>query len=86
MTRSWASVLALVGAALIASGCSAPPRPNVVVITIDTLRADHVGAYGYRRPTTPFFDRFAARGFLFEQDPDYADTLQKLAARFRTRR
>lgn len=48
----------------------APERfeaPNVVVICIDTLRADHVGAYGYRRPTTPVIDAVAARGVLFEQ-------------------
>jgi hypothetical protein len=38
---------------------------DIVLITIDALRADHVGAYGYRRPTTPNFDRLAARGALF---------------------
>jgi arylsulfatase A-like enzyme len=35
-------------------------------VTIDTLRADHVGAYGYPRDTTPFLDRLAAEGVLFE--------------------
>jgi arylsulfatase A-like enzyme len=39
---------------------------NVVVIAIDTLRADHVGAYGYPRPTTPHLDRLAADGLVFE--------------------
>src|SRR5262249_41571159 len=36
---------------------SAQRFPNVVILTIDTLRADHVAAYGYHRPTTPNIDR-----------------------------
>ena len=46
-----------------------PPgtRSNVLLITIDTLRADHLGAYGYRRPTSPRIDALAARGTLFER-------------------
>jgi len=43
------------------------PRMNVILISIDTLRADHVGTYGYHRPTTPFIDSLASRGVLFEQ-------------------
>jgi arylsulfatase A-like enzyme len=43
-----------------------PSDANIVVIAIDTLRADHVGAYGYRRPTTPRLDEFAARSVVFE--------------------
>jgi arylsulfatase A-like enzyme/HEAT repeat protein len=44
-----------------------PRRPDadVLVITIDALRADHVGAYGYKRPTTPNIDRLAAGGVRF---------------------
>jgi choline-sulfatase len=47
------------------------PRPtptarNLVLITIDTLRADHVGAYGYRRARTPVLDGLASGGALFE--------------------
>ena len=38
---------------------------SIVLVTIDTLRADHVSAYGYRRKTTPFFDSLAERGVLF---------------------
>src|SRR6185369_13588223 len=37
----------------------------VVLISLDSLRADHVGAYGYKRNTTPSFDRFAKEGVLF---------------------
>ncbi|RPJ59127.1 MAG: DUF229 domain-containing protein [Acidobacteria bacterium] len=46
-----------------------PPRqpgPNVILITADTLRADHLSAYGYARRTTPFLDRLAVNGVLFE--------------------
>jgi arylsulfatase A-like enzyme len=42
-----------------------PRYERVVLVTIDTLRADHVSAYGYRRPTTPFLDRLARAGVLF---------------------
>ena len=41
--------------------------PNVVILTIDTLRADHVSAYGYRRPTTPNLDRLLASGVRFTE-------------------
>lgn len=40
--------------------------PNVLVVIIDTLRADHVSAYGYSRETTPNIDRLAKHGVLFE--------------------
>ena len=43
-----------------------PPQPNIIIYLIDTLRADHLGAYGYDRPTSPNIDRFAADGILFE--------------------
>lgn len=43
-----------------------PERPNIVFITIDTLRADHLSCYGHRRPTSPSIDRLADRGILFE--------------------
>jgi arylsulfatase A-like enzyme len=42
------------------------PR-HLVLISLDTLRADHLGAYGYDKPTSPVFDRLAARGVLFLQ-------------------
>ena len=43
------------------------PQPNVVLITIDTLRADHVGAYGYKQIKTPNIDGLAADGARFER-------------------
>jgi arylsulfatase A-like enzyme len=46
---------------------TAPPgTPNVLVIVVDTLRADHVSSYGYARPTTPNLDRLAAQGVRFD--------------------
>ena len=39
---------------------------NVLLVTIDTLRADRVGAYGSRRGITPALDRFAAEGVRYE--------------------
>ena len=41
-------------------------RPDVVLVSIDTLRADHLSAYGYKRPTSPFIDELASNGVLFE--------------------
>ena len=40
-------------------------RRNVILISIDTLRADHVGCYGYDKPTTPRIDALAAEGIVF---------------------
>ncbi len=59
--------LALCAAALWLSCATetAPPR-NLLLITLDTLRADHLGAYGYDRPTSPELDSFAARATVFE--------------------
>lgn len=42
-------------------------RPDVVVIVLDTLRADHVSAYGYARRTTPRIDALAAEGVLYRR-------------------
>jgi len=42
-----------------------PPPDVVVLVTIDTLRADHLGCYGYPRKTSPFLDRLAADGVIF---------------------
>lgn len=43
------------------------PFDNVVLITIDTLRADHLGSYGYPRPVSPFLDSLAAEGVRFDR-------------------
>ena len=56
--RGWG--LALAALAVLAGGCRrAPDRPNLVLVTIDTLRADHTTPYGYRHDTTPVLARLA---------------------------
>ena len=62
----------LITATLFAAGCSHPAevprqRPNVLLVTIDTLRADHVGAYGETGALTPTIDGLAKDGLRFEQ-------------------
>ena len=42
-------------------------KPNVILLTIDTLRADMLNCYGYNTPLTPNIDRLAASGIRFEQ-------------------
>ena len=41
------------------------PR-NIILISLDTLRADHLGTYGYHRNTSPFIDAFAKESIVFE--------------------
>jgi arylsulfatase A-like enzyme len=45
---------------------AAPGSPNVLLIVVDTLRADHLSSYGYSRQTTPQIDNLAAHGVLFQ--------------------
>lgn len=67
-----ASFLALGAAAVVVTSlaCGGPAfqaaRPDIVLIVVDTLRADHLGAYGYTRDTSPVIDALAERGVLFE--------------------
>ena len=71
LVRFLSPVLGL-GLVLVVGCSSGEPSPascrdcNVVLISIDTLRADHVAALGYPRATTPHFDALAARGVLYE--------------------
>lgn len=43
------------------------PTRGVILISIDTLRADHLSSYGYDRPTSPFLDSLAKRGVRFDR-------------------
>lgn len=61
-------------AALLLAGCGGGEAPrreppdtpaSLILVSIDTLRADHLGAYGYPRPTSPHLDRLAGRGVRF---------------------
>lgn len=51
------------------AGCGpdAAPRPNIVVYLVDTLRQDHLGVYGYERPTSPRLDALAEDSVVFRQ-------------------
>ncbi len=70
LRRPFAATIALLAAAL-GAGCEPGPPSGrghgVLVIAVDALRADHVGALGYDRNTTPNLDRLAAEGAIFEQ-------------------
>lgn len=62
-----ASYLVVLLIALTSTGCDhLASRPDIVLVTVDALRADHLGAYGYARATSPRIDRLAAEGILFE--------------------
>jgi len=64
----FSSLLAAVG--LLVGACSLadkPPRPDILLITVDTLRADAVGAYGAAEARTPRIDQLAASGTLYER-------------------
>ena len=68
MTRGLLLAAALVIGCTKENETSAVPRgPNIILISIDTLRADHLGAYGYARDVSPNLDRLAARGVVFER-------------------
>jgi arylsulfatase A-like enzyme len=63
--------IALVVGILGLSGCGSKPepesRPNIVLIVVDTLRADHLESYGHHRPTSPSIDAFAGSAIRFER-------------------
>ena len=73
LRRSLAGLVAV--AVAVAAGCSAQEPapasaaspPDIVLVVIDTLRADRLGAYGADRPTSPQLDALAARGLRFER-------------------
>ncbi len=67
MNGRWAIGWLILLASLVAcsEGRELAPRPNVLVISADTLRPDHLGCYGYERNTSPNIDALARRGALF---------------------
>src|SRR5262245_23830797 len=68
----------LIALLVLLGGCDQPAKtvasareansthPNIILITLDTVRADHLGCYGYFRDTSPVFDAFAREAVLFE--------------------
>jgi len=69
LVRKTPAALGLLAAILLCPGATgaAANSPNVVLITIDTLRADHLGCYGNRRIPTPVADQLAQDGVLFQR-------------------
>lgn len=65
MTRgSMAAFLTLLLAS-VTLGCARTPPPNVLLIVVDTLRADRLGIFGDSRSLTPFLDEFATSAYVF---------------------
>ncbi len=61
-----AATVFLIAALFIRRESEPAGKPNVLLITIDTLRADHLGCYGYSAKTSPNLDRFAGEALLFQ--------------------
>lgn len=65
------TVKRLLALALLAVGCAEPvppaPRADVLLVTLDTTRADRLGVYGYDRETSPHLDRLAADAVVFDR-------------------
>jgi arylsulfatase A-like enzyme len=65
---AWLTLLALaLTQGMIASSTTKSGKTNVVLLIVDTLRADRLGCYGYEKPTSPSIDAIAKQGVLFEQ-------------------
>ncbi len=67
--RSFLITFGIAATLVLSAGCSQPEskttHPNVLLISLDALRADHLSCYGYDRRTSPFLDEIAARGTRF---------------------
>ncbi len=64
--RAARAFVAAFAAALTSTGCGRPARPNVLVLVMDTTRADRCSFEGYARPTTPRLDEFAKDAVVFK--------------------
>ena len=88
--KSWAilglggsAVIAVVVFALLAADEKRQRRPNVLIVSLDTVRADHCSTYGYERLTTPALDRVAQDGtVMLEAYAPMATTLPAHVAAF----
>jgi len=66
-SRAARTALAL-AIAIAATACDrSPARPDVLLVTVDTLRPDHLSLYGHSRPTSPHIDRLFAEAAVFER-------------------
>lgn len=67
MSRRLLLAALAVFAAVSAAGCGhRGPRPNIVLVVVDTLRQDHLATYGYARDTAPFLGALARQGVVFD--------------------
>jgi arylsulfatase A-like enzyme len=68
MTRRLLPLACALGAVVLSQGCVGPKGPpqRIVLVTVDTLRADHLGCYGYPRGVSPFLDDLAERSVVFD--------------------
>ncbi len=62
----WMTLLLLIGLVVVAVIAHPSRATSVVLVVLDTVRADHCSAYGYAKPTTPRLERLAAEGLLFD--------------------
>lgn len=70
LAKSFGILVVVFLSVAILAGCSKGPKfatkqPNVLILMLDTLRADHMGVYGYERDTTPTLDKFAKENVFF---------------------
>jgi arylsulfatase A-like enzyme len=74
--RSALALAAAASALVLGLSCGRPKAPggppNLLLVSIDTLRADHLGLYGYDRPTSPRIDAFAQGALVFERALSHA--------------
>ena len=69
--RRWLIAFLVLSLSLAQLGCDRQAldrgiKPDVYLLLVDTLRADHLSLYGYERPTSPHLDRFARSAIVFE--------------------
>lgn len=68
------------------SGFTFPEQPNIILVVADALRRDHLGLYGYDRPTTPFLDSLADEAIVVEDAWSSApETLHSISSLFTSR-
>ncbi|HUT55137.1 MAG TPA: sulfatase [bacterium] len=63
--KAWLFSLLFIVAAMAPAAAGAGKLPNIIILSVDALRADHTSYYGYPRRTTPNIDQVAARGTVF---------------------
>ena len=67
MKRSFVCAFGALSLCVVAAcGDEPAPRPNIVFVVWDTVRADHTSLYGYARKTTPFLDEFAKNARVYD--------------------